>query len=123
MDINLNVTIVEQTCVQAFQDTCLLLGREFTKVISEPGAFDAFPDSDIVDTGQLRAAQQLEFRSPGLASYSWNLDYAAAVHFGYTLRNGEEEPGRPWTELGLERFDFEGTYGKLLADRLGTESP
>lgn len=118
MDVNLNVSIVEQSCVAAFQDACFLLGREFTQVISDPNAFDNFPDQDIVDTGLLRSSQRLEFRSPTIASFSWPVEYGSAVRDGYTLRNGTVVEGRDWIGLGLERLDFEATYGKLLSDRL-----
>lgn len=116
--VKLNLTSVEQAAVSAFQGTCQLLGREFTRTISEVGAFSTHPDSDIVDTGQLRASQQLTFPSPGWAIFSWNTEYALYVHEGYTLRNGGQVQGRPWTQLGQERFEFIETYKKLLEAKL-----
>ena len=116
-EVNLNVSIIEQTCVAAFRDACFLLGREFTAVISEPGVFEGFPQ-DIVDTGQLRASQELVFRSPTEANFSWNVAYGNFIHDGYTMRNGTVVEGRPWTTKALERFEFDRVYGELLSDRL-----
>jgi hypothetical protein len=46
---------------QAFTETAYLLGREFTQAISEPSWQWTDGSRDIVDTGQLRASQQLDF--------------------------------------------------------------
>lgn len=113
-----NFKAVEQAAIEAFQDTCFLLGREFTDIITETGAFPSHPDRDIVDTGALRASQRLDFKAPGNAEFSWPVAYALYQHEGYTLRNGTEYQGRPWTKLGLERFDFNGVYGKLLKAKI-----
>jgi hypothetical protein len=80
------------------------MGTKFTEVISEPGAFDGF-EGDIVDTGRLRASQQLDFVSPNEARFSWNTEYALYVLLGFTYRNGREQPGRDWTKRRLEQLD------------------
>lgn len=116
-NINLNFSGVERAAQQAFKEACYLLGREYTKAISEAGAFDGF-SGDIVDTGALRASQRIEFAGPGEAQFSWDTEYALFVHEGYTLRNGEEIGGRPWTKLGLERFNLKDTYEKILGAKL-----
>lgn len=98
---------------RAFSETAFLLGREFTRVISEPRTWDGFEGKrDIVDTGVLRASQQLVFPSPFTAVYSWPVEYAAYVHEGYTLRNGRELKGRPWTEIAQVEFDVEATFAE-----------
>jgi hypothetical protein len=86
--VKLNFAVVETYAVQAFKETCLLLGREFTQVISEPGAFEGFA-GDIVDTGQLRGSQLLEFITSSEARFSWNVDYAYILHEGADFRAGE----------------------------------
>jgi hypothetical protein len=46
---------------QAFTETAYLLGREFTQAISDPSwQWTDGNDRDIVDTGQLRASQQMD---------------------------------------------------------------
>jgi hypothetical protein len=116
--VNLNIGAIEKAAIEAFKDSCFLLGREFTEIISEPGAFPDFPDSDIVDTGALRASQQLEFVSSTDARFTWSVDYALYVHEGYTLRNGKEQPGRPWGTEGLKRFKVQETFEALLKAKL-----
>lgn len=116
--VNLDISIIQGKAIEAFQETCFLLGREFTQVISEVGAFDTFPDRDLVDTGALRASQQLDFISPTEAQFSWTVDYALYVHEGYTLRNGKQQPGRPWTKLALDRLDAQATFNTLLESKL-----
>lgn len=112
-----NFRIVEVAAVEAFKETAYLLGRTFSEVISERGAFDAHPDRDLVDTGKLRASQRLTIRG-GVAEFSWSSEYAVYQHSGYQLRNGEEWKGRPWTEEGLQRFNLQETYSRLLKAKL-----
>jgi hypothetical protein len=111
--VKLNLGKIDRAVDQAFKDTCLLLGRTFTEVISQPGAFKGF-SGGIVDTGQLRSSQRLEFITDSEAQFSWPTEYALYVHEGYTLRNGSQQPGRPWTTEGLRRFDVDKTFAALL---------
>lgn len=47
---------------QAFREACLLLGRAFTQAISSPTwQWTDGENRDIVDTGQLRQSQNLDF--------------------------------------------------------------
>jgi hypothetical protein len=115
--VTINIGKLNQAATEAFKETCFLMGNSFTQVISEPGAFDNF-DGDLVDTGQLRSSQQLEFQGDDQAQFSWNTEYALFVYEGYSLRNGGEQPGRPWTTEGLKRFDAQAVFAKLLAAKL-----
>lgn len=113
-DAELNAAI-ERT----FKDVVLLAGVEFTRVITEPRTWEGFEGArDIVDTGQLRSSQQLTFTSPLEAVYSWPIGYALYVHEGYTLRNGREVKGRPWTQIALQEFDVEQKFTALYAANL-----
>ena len=48
---------------KAFKETCMILGQKFTQQISAPiWNWTDGGTRDIVDTGALRASQQLEFR-------------------------------------------------------------
>lgn len=118
LKVNIDVREIERGAIEAFRESCFLLGIEFTKIISEPGVFKEFPDSDIVDTGQLRASQKVEFPKATEARFSWSQDYSLYVHEGYILRNGKKQPGRPWTQVGLDRFKFDDTYNKILKRKL-----
>lgn len=114
---NINFSPVEQAAVGAFRDTMQLLGREFTAVITEVGAFPGFPDSDIIDTGDLKARQQADIQDTS-ATFTWPVDYSLYVHEGYTLRNGQTQPGRPWTRAALQRFDLQAKYGAVFKAKL-----
>ena len=116
--IQINLTRTIAAAEDAFKESCFLLGREFTEVISEVGAFPEHPDRDLVDTGRLRASQTLDFPERGKAVFSWNTDYAIYQHSGFTMRNGQQWEGRPWTRLGMERLNFQNTYAKLLESKL-----
>jgi hypothetical protein len=116
--VHINITKVVAASKEAFRESCFLLGRSFTEVISDPGAFPEHSGRDIVDTGALRASQNLQFRSDTEAVFSWPVEYAYYQHEGYTLRNGEEWAGRPWTQEGIQRLNLEDTYNKLLEAKL-----
>lgn len=108
--VKVNSKKLRRKAEKAFKKTCFRLGRSFTQVISEPGAFPEFPGQDIVDTGRLRASQQLDFLSPGYARFSWNTAYAAFVLRGYQKRNGQRQPGRNWVAEGLRRADIDRVF-------------
>lgn len=116
--VRLDFAVVEKAAIDAFQESCFLLGRQFTQVISDPNAFPEFPGQDIVDRGELRASQQLRFIKPEVGQFDWSVDYGIHVLTGYTLRNGTTQPGRDWIKLGLEQFDLQATFGKLLGSKL-----
>lgn len=83
----------------------LAVGAEFTKAITDP--IWAWPEGDtprdIVDKGQLRAAQTMTRIGPFLFQFDWAVEYAAAVHEGATFQDGRTLPARPWTRVGLQR--------------------
>jgi hypothetical protein len=116
--VTINTTSIQAEAIAAFKETCFLQGSKFTEVISDPNAFADFPAQDIVDTGQLRASQQLDFVGATVAIFSWNVDYAYHVWAGYTLRNGKEQPGRDWIKLGFSKLDFQQTFELLLKSKL-----
>jgi hypothetical protein len=119
MKLNLNWKKIDRATIKAFKDTNLLAGRRFTQAISSPTweyPIDPSP-RDIVDTGRLRASQQLNFSPRGTeAIHSWPTDYALYVHEGYTTRKGSQIPARRWTEKGLESIqnDFDILLQKEL---------
>lgn len=117
VSVNLNLNAIEQAATDAFRETCFLQGLEFTKVISEPGAFDGF-DGDIVDEGTLRASQALTFPRRDIGTFTWSVEHGIFVRFGYETRSGKQVEGRDWVGLGLERFDFDGTLAKIMAMKL-----
>lgn len=111
----LKVPEINAAAEQAFKETAFILGREFTRVITEPRSWSGFKGArDIVgeDYGVLRASQQLVFTKPLEAVYSWPVDHAAPVHEGYTMRNGRKIAGRPWTQVALREFDIDKTFAE-----------
>lgn len=118
--VNINIGAIEQAAKEAFQDAALIAHREMITVISEPGAFPEFPDSDIIGSGNLKGEQQVpEITKDGTeATFKNNAGYSLYVALGYTLRDGKEQPGRNWMMLALNRMSFQGTFDKLLEARL-----
>lgn len=105
VSVNFNGAALRGAALRAFERTMRQLGQDFQNVIEEVGAFPDFPQSDIVDTGALKNSQTITFPSPGTVVFEWPVEYAPYVHDGYTLKNGAQQPGRPWTAIGLDRFD------------------
>lgn len=118
VSVNFNGGAIKGAALQAFQETMIELGQTFQEVIQETGAFSDFPQSDIVDTGALRDSQIVEFPTPGAVMFDWPVDYAGYVHEGYTLQNGNTQPGRPWTKVGMARFNVQMRYAENLNQEL-----
>ena len=59
--ITFNGGAIKGAALRAFQTTTIKLGKTFQEVIEEVGAFSDFPQSDIVDTGDLRNSQQIQW--------------------------------------------------------------
>lgn len=116
--VNFNGGALTGAALRAFQTSMIELGETFQEVIEDVGAFPDFPTSDIVDTGDLRDSQQIDFPQPGSVAFDWPVDYAAFVHEGYTLQNGNEQAGRPWTSVGLARFNVQRRYAENLNQEL-----
>lgn len=116
--IDINLRKLEKAAEQAFKETCLIAHRNIIQVISEPGAFPDYPDSDIVDKGILRASQQPPEIQGGTAILRNTASYSAYVYLGYTLRNGKEVKGRPWMQEGINRTDIQKTFELLLKAKL-----
>ncbi len=116
--VTFNGGAIKGAALRAFQTTMIELGETFQEVIEDVGAFPDFPQSDIVDTGALRNSQQIDFPQPGSVNFDWSVEYAAFVHEGYTLQNGNQQPGRPWTKAGLTRFNVQMRYAENLNQEL-----
>lgn len=122
MQIDLGITSlpnfeeIEKAAIAAFKQTVLIMDAEYKLTISDPNAFAGigFPGQDIVDTGRLRASQQFDFAGIGKAIYSWPVDYDIYVHEGYTLRNGRQQLGRPWTDETVKRANPQGIFDRIL---------
>lgn len=108
--VQFNGVALRGAALRAFERTMKDLGQTFQEVISEVGAFPDFPQSDIIDTGNLKESQTVVFPSSGSVVFEWPVEYAPYVHDGYTLQNGTQQPARPWTSLGLEKFDAVAQY-------------
>ena len=76
-----------------------------------------FSPRDIVDTGELYDSLTIA-RNGNVAEFTWDTDYAMAVHDGATLKNGTELPARPWTDLGLQQSTAVEVMQRELDNRL-----
>lgn len=89
----------------------------------------------IVDSGDLKQSRDFQLNLSTLtAQWSWNVDYAAAVHegayinpFGNT-RKIVQLPGRPWTDAvlkggtaasGIEVYPVAANLAKFVTQRVG----
>ena len=115
-----NFAEIEAAALRAFRETVLIMDAEYKLTISDPNAFArlGFTNQDIVDTGRLRASQQFNFAGTGKAIYSWPVDYSIYVHEGYTLRNGRQQLGRPWTDETVKRANPQGIFDRILGGAL-----
>lgn len=100
---NLNSRLILNAARKAIKPTADHILAKSKEVIEEEGAFPAFPDRDIVDTGALRDSGIALKITDDRYQLSWQRDYAIYVHEGYTLRNGNQQKGRPWTKEGVKR--------------------
>ncbi len=104
---------------EAFRETMMLMGVEFTKAITSD--IWGWPDGasrDIVDTGRLRDSYQLVINQPTVAQHIWSTEYAAAVHEGAVLKNGGMLTARPWTKIGLRDNDFAEVFARIVAQKM-----
>lgn len=116
--LEMNLNEINEAVKKAFKETALLYKAENVKVISEVGAFPSHPDSDIVNTTNLRKSTDLQFTGDLEAELSWNVEYAVYVHEGYVKRNGTVIIGRPWTTKARERLDIQRTFSTLIDENL-----
>ena len=103
---------------RAFRQTMFRLGRSFTEVISDPNAFSNFPGQDLVDKGQFRASQRLNFPAPGKALFSWNVDHAIYLLKGWQTRSGTKVEGRNWITEGIKRCNTDATFKEEIRKQL-----
>ncbi len=73
---------------------------------------------DIVDTGDLRDSQSIDYISPIYALYQWDIDHAVVVHQGAVLSNGGIIIARPWTITAQQEYDLLGNFSTLLSSKL-----
>jgi len=66
---------------------------------------------DIVDSGAFRNSQSYSFPSPLLARFIWDIEYAAIILYGATLRNGGRIEARDWISETFEQVDAEDILG------------
>ena len=50
-----------------------------------------------------------------VATFMWDVDYAAKLHEGWTLKNGESAPARPWVWLTADSFNFKEEFSTILS--------
>jgi hypothetical protein len=110
---NLDLSKLNRAIRDAFDATIEAQAEEFDRALSSDiyewprettrnnGDIVSSP-RDIVDTGTLIDSLVISRKPDGTTQFSWEVDYAAAVHDGATLKNGTELPARPWTKIGLE---------------------
>ena len=49
-----------------------------------------------------------------VATFKWDVDYAATLHEGWTLKNGESAPARPWVWVTADSFNFKEEFSTIL---------
>lgn len=106
--VTTNRSAIEQPLIRGLQDTVRDLGSAYTTAIESPryrwpgrtlrkSGEVAGTTRNIVDEGNFRDSQQVEFINPFLAKFSWGgngVDYAPQIFFGFTTRAGNTYPAR-----------------------------
>jgi hypothetical protein len=49
-----------------------------------------------------------------VSTFTWTSDHAAKVHEGWTLKNGDSAPARPWVWLTADSYDFKKELLELI---------
>lgn len=105
----------------AFLQTVRQLDQKYIEIFYHAGYFEGFPSSDIIDTGKLVNSQSFSTTGFGKVEFTWDAEngqgvsYASFVHDGYTLRNGLQQRGRPWTVDIQNEFDFVAQFQENLS--------
>lgn len=103
---------------EAFDDTILLLEREFIKeIVAEKWSWPTAPTKrDIVDQSGLKDSTKPIKISSTVVEFHWTVDYALAVHNGATFRDGTVFPARPWTKEPLEKAQemFNESFKRIM---------
>lgn len=120
MKISIDPNKLEAAAKSAWADTSQIMGIEFTKAITDP----IYPwprgesPRDVVDRGQLRAAQRVIPVGDFATEFSWPVDHALPVHNGAVLRNGTILSPRRWTDKAFERRNPSEVFSKLMGAKL-----
>ena len=115
----LDTSVFSKAVAKATQELVNRLSAEYTSEISsDKWDWVDGQTRDIVDTGRLRASQNVRQVSDTEFEFSWPVDYAAQVHEGTKLKGGGEWPARPWTRTALENVDAKSYFETILRREL-----
>lgn len=122
-DADINWQAIDKAIDDGFRQTVYQYAAEVTKVISQPRFWAGFGDArDIVDVGQLRASQVIEFQSPTEATVSYTADYALIVHNGATRVTSTGKivrtAPRPFLRIAADELNMERTLAKNIKYRI-----
>ena len=111
--LRINLGNIERALTRAFTETSEGLEQHLVGMFDDPvwgwpnqtkrqnGQVVGSP-RNIVDGGDLRGSQTLEFPAVGVASLEWSVPYASSVFLG----GGPNLPARNLPLLGLREFNF-----------------
>ena len=57
-----------------------------------------------------------------VATFKWDVDYAAKLHEGWTLKNGESAPARPWVWVTADSFNFKKEFSRTILNSSKSKS-
>lgn len=52
-----------------------------------------------------------------VATFMWDVDYAAKLHEGWTFKSGESAPARPWVWLTADSFNFKEEFLRTILSK------
>lgn len=113
-------SLILRAASSALAKTALTVDRRAAQIVRTNGYFEGFP-GDIVDQGYLAGSKSVKLSGPyrRIISYGDNsAPYALFVHEGYTLRNGREQPGRPWITEAIRDVDLPTTFAQFFEEKL-----
>lgn len=121
--VDINELQIVNALESAFEESMDVLERRFVKEFTEEKWQWPSGESprDIVNFGLLRGSQLKTRIFATVYEWSWNMEYALAVHNGATFTSGPLKgktfPARPWTKKPLE--DLPTIFNKLAGKHLG----
>ena len=57
-----------------------------------------------------------------VATFKWDVDYAAKLHEGWTLKSGESAPARPWVWVTADSFNFKEEFSRTILNSSKSKS-
>ena len=103
-NLKLNLAVLGDAIEQQLKAATTRYAAIATQTITANRDWEGFGNTDIVDTGRLRASQRIDRLSQTEYRVFYTASYALWVHEGYTMRNGRKMLGRPFLTIAKDQL-------------------